>query len=69
MAKGVKRNLLAWKHGPWYGEAVPKPRKDPVAKYAALFASLGGKARAKRLTPEQRREIARKAALARWRKS
>jgi hypothetical protein len=48
---------------------VPKPRKDPVAKYAALFASLGGKARAKRLTPEQRREIARKAALARWRKS
>lgn len=31
-------------------------------------ASKGGKARAKKLTEEQRREIARKAALARWAK-
>ena len=28
----------------------------------------GGKARAKKLTPEQRKEIARKAASARWKK-
>ncbi len=28
----------------------------------------GGKSRAKKLTPEQRREIARKAARARWKK-
>lgn len=30
------------------------------------FARLGGKARAKKLTPEQRRESARKAIAARW---
>jgi hypothetical protein len=29
----------------------------------------GGKARAKKLTPEERSEIARRAALARWKKS
>jgi hypothetical protein len=34
---------------------------------ARLGASKGGKARAKALTAEERREIARKAALARWR--
>jgi hypothetical protein len=32
------------------------------------FRSLGGKARARRLTPEQRSESARKAANARWAK-
>ena len=39
---------------------------EEMRKYAASFASLGGKARAKKLTPEQRREIARKAVEARW---
>lgn len=34
----------------------------------ALDASEGGKARAKKLTPEERKEIARKAARARWAK-
>jgi hypothetical protein len=34
--------------------------------YAAEFARKGGKARAKKLTPEQRKESARKAAQARW---
>ena len=33
------------------------------------FASQSGKARKKSLTPERRREIARKAARARWRKA
>jgi hypothetical protein len=37
-----------------------------MERYASSFASLGGKARAKKLTPEQRREIARKAIQARW---
>jgi hypothetical protein len=32
------------------------------------FASLGGKARAKKLTEEQRKKSARKAAKARWAK-
>jgi hypothetical protein len=35
-------------------------------EYAAEFASKGGKARAKALTPERRKEIARKAIAARW---
>jgi hypothetical protein len=42
---------------------------DEMRKYAASFASLGGKARAKKLTAEQRREIARKAVKARWARS
>jgi hypothetical protein len=36
--------------------------------YAAEFARKGGKARAKKLTAEQRKEGARKAARARWAK-
>lgn len=36
--------------------------------YAAEFASKGGKARAKALSPERRKEIARKAIAARWSK-
>jgi hypothetical protein len=37
--------------------------KDPAAK---SMGRRGGKARAERLTPERRREIARKAAAKRW---
>jgi hypothetical protein len=37
--------------------------KDPAAK---AMGRKGGKARAERLTPEQRREIAKTAAAARW---
>lgn len=44
--------------------------KNPAAVALGRLGGLkGGKARAKKLTAEQRREIARKAALARWRKS
>ena len=39
--------------------------KDPAAK---AMGRKGGKARAERLTPERRREIARNAAAKRWRK-
>jgi hypothetical protein len=35
---------------------------------AAALGKLGGKARAKKLTPEQRKASARKAAQARWAK-
>ena len=38
--------------------------KDPAAK---ALGAKGGKARAAKLTPERRREIARKAAAKRWR--
>ncbi|MCW2310280.1 RNA-binding protein [Rhodobium gokarnense] len=40
--------------------------KDPAAK---ALGTKGGKARAEKLTPEQRKEIARKAAAKRWSQS
>ena len=40
----------------------------PVASAAAQLGKLGGAARAKKLTPEQRAEIARKGAAGRWKK-
>ena len=46
---------------------APKPRKEYDYKALGHKGGLkGGKARAEKLTPEQRKEIARKAALARW---
>jgi hypothetical protein len=45
-------------------------KKNPNAvALGKLGGSKGGKIRAARLTPEQRREIARKAVLARWAKA
>lgn len=44
-----------------------KPEKDPAAVALGRKGGLkGGKARAKSLTPQQRREIAQRAAAARW---
>ena len=40
--------------------------KDP---HAMALGHKGGSARARKLTPERRREIARRAAEARWRKA
>ena len=54
------------------GEAAPKPEnstKNPAAVALGQLGGLkGGKARAEKLTPEQRSEIAKKAAESRWRK-
>ena len=51
-------------------DARPTPEqegKDPAAVSLGRRGGLkGGKARAEKLTPEQRREIARKAAEKRW---
>lgn len=41
-------------------------REEAPASPAAQLGKLGGAARAKKLTPEQRAEIARKAATKRW---
>jgi hypothetical protein len=41
---------------------------DPVKSAAAELGSRGGRARAKKLSEEQRSEIARAAASARWKK-
>ena len=47
----------------------PARNKNPHAQaLSALGASKGGKARAKKLTSEQRTAIAKKAAHARWKK-
>ena len=48
-------------------EPVPEPTKNRAAVELGRRGGLkGGKARAQKLSPEQRREIARKAAAARW---
>jgi len=48
-------------------QAAPIPDKDPSAVALGRKGGLkGGKARAAKLTPEKRSEIARKAAAARW---
>ena len=48
-------------------EETFEPPRDPKADHAAASrrASLGGKARAAKLTPERRREIAKSGATAR----
>jgi hypothetical protein len=47
----------------------PAEGKNPHAQaLSALGASKGGKARAQKLSEKKRKEIARKAARARWRK-
>ena len=40
--------------------------RDDVKSAAASLGSLGGKARAKKMSPERRSEIAKKAAAQRW---
>jgi len=49
------------------GEVDDEPRQDdPATEFARRGGRKGGRARADALTPEQRREIAKKAAAARW---
>jgi len=47
-------------------QSLPVPDDSPAAVAKRKGASQGGEKRAKGLTPERRREIARKAARARW---
>jgi len=47
----------------------PEPEKNPAAVALGRLGGLkGGKARAKKLTRKRRKEIAKDAAQARWRK-
>ncbi len=49
------------------GQIEPKPKRTLDFKALGRLGGLkGGKARAAKLTPERRVEIAKKAALARW---
>jgi hypothetical protein len=48
----------------------PRKEKNPAAVALGHLGGLkGGRARAKKLTAEQRKEIARQAALARWKRT
>lgn len=49
--------------------AVEDCSKRPTVKRATKAGQKGGPARAKTLTPEQRSDIARTAAAARWKKT
>lgn len=49
--------------------ATGEADEDGKNKAAQSLGRRGGKARADKLTPEQRKEIARKAAAKRWEKS
>jgi hypothetical protein len=49
---------------------MSKKKKNPHAVALGRLGGLkGGKARTARLTPEERRELGRKAVLARWAKT
>lgn len=50
------------------GEESDDRRDAPTPSPAQQLGKLGGKARAEKLTKEQRKEIARKGAAGRWRK-
>lgn len=50
------------------GEVEDAPPADGKNKAAQELGRLGGKARASKLTKEQRSEIAKKAAARRWKK-
>lgn len=53
-------------------EALPIPTKDQISQVMSAMGKKGGKIGGKRrmqtMTPEQRRQIALKAAQARWKK-
>jgi hypothetical protein len=44
-------------------------KKEDISRVMREMGSKGGKSRAKKLTPEKRSEIAKKAAAARWKKA
>lgn len=50
----------------------PTPERSPISEYLATIGRKGGlkggKSRSEKLTPERRKEIAQKAAKARWNK-
>jgi hypothetical protein len=52
-------------------QAAPKPVRSPVSEYLSQIGRKGGlkggKSRAKKLSANQRKAIAKKAAQARWR--
>ncbi|MBI2303283.1 MAG: hypothetical protein HYU86_00855 [Chloroflexi bacterium] len=50
-------------------EPSPEERHAAAVMLGRIGGTKGGKARAAKLTPEERREIAKKAAMVRWQKN
>jgi len=51
-----------------HGTGEETAELDPVKSAAAELGARGGKARAARMPPERRAEVAKKAAMTRWKK-
>jgi hypothetical protein len=51
------------------GEEAEELETDRVKSAAAELGSRGGKARAAKMSPERRAEIAKKASVSRWKKA
>jgi hypothetical protein len=47
-------------------DAEPRPKNPAAVELGRMGGKIGGKARAANMTPEERADSARKAALARW---
>jgi hypothetical protein len=60
-------NRLRWPHD-WIAWNIENMHKNRPVELGKRGGKVGGPARAKKLTPEQRSESARKAANARWSK-
>ena len=68
LAKSIVDQIIAETESDDFGKE--KPQKNPAAVMLGKLGGLkGGKARAASLTPERRKEIAKKAAASRWKKN
>jgi hypothetical protein len=47
-------------------DPAPRPKNPAAVELGRMGGKIGGKRRAAKMTPEQRSDSARKAALARW---
>jgi hypothetical protein len=63
----IRNAVLVMRIATGEAEETPDERNPAAVALSRLGASKGGRARAKRLSPEKRREIAKRAAKARWR--
>ena len=67
--KDFSQNALEVVESAIQAPLVPAPAKNPAAVALGLLgASKGGLARAKMLSPKKRSQIAKKAAISRWKK-
>jgi hypothetical protein len=66
-ADTIKNAVLVMRIATGEAEEAPDRRNQAAVALSRLGAAKGGRSRAKRLSPQKRKEIAEKAAKARWR--